>query len=119
MSRGLSMRCDGERASALLLFGCAVVVACQDPARAPLPLAVTSDPSAQTAGGIITLTSDQFSGLVLQPSADTARPNRWANFAVVVGSDTAESWRVASNQIAFRVPDRKSTRLNSSHGYIS
>ena len=98
------MRCGSERASALLLFGCAVVVACQDPARAPLPLAVTSDPSAQTAGGIITLTSDQFSGLVLQPSADTARPNRWANFAVVVGSDTAESWRVASNQIAFRVP---------------
>jgi len=38
------------------------------------------------------------------PGTDTLRPNRWTNFAVIVGSDTVESWRVAPTQIAFRVP---------------
>ena len=87
-----------------LLFSCVVWGGCQDPARAPLPLTVTSDPAAQTAGGVITLTSDQFSRFTLQPNPDTLRPNRWTNFDVVVGSDTAESWRIGPTQIAFRVP---------------
>lgn len=81
-----------------------LLCSCQDPAAAPIPLTVTSDPAATTSGGIITLTSEQFSGLTLMPSPDTLRPNRWTNFAVIVGSDTAESWRVAPTQIAFRVP---------------
>lgn len=38
------------------------------------------------------------------PSPDTLLPNRWTNFAVIVGSDTAESWRISPTQIAFRVP---------------
>jgi hypothetical protein len=81
-----------------------LLCSCQDPAVAPIPLTVTSDPAATTSGGIITLTSQQFSGLRLAPSPDTLRPNRWTNFAVIVGSDTAESWRVGPDQIAFRVP---------------
>ena len=81
-----------------------LLCSCQDPAVAPRPLTVTSEPAATTSGDIITLTSEQFSGLTLVPSPDTLRPNRWTNFAVIVGSDTAESWRVAPTQIAFRVP---------------
>ena len=96
------MNC-GARASALLAC-CALVVACQDPAQAPIPLTVTSDLPATTVGAVVTLTSDQFSGLALQPRPDTLRPNRWTNFAVVVGADTADSWRLGPNQIAFRVP---------------
>src|SRR6266566_2132757 len=97
------MSCASAKARALPLI-CAALAACQDPARAPLPLTVTSDPAAQTAGGVITLTSDQFSRFTLQPNPDTLRPNRWTNFGVVVGSDTAESWRIGPTQIAFRVP---------------
>lgn len=81
-----------------------LLCSCQDPAVAPIPLTVTSEPAATTSGAIITLTSEQFSDLTLVPSLDTLRPNRWTNFAVIVGSDTAESWRVAPTQIAFRVP---------------
>lgn len=81
-----------------------LVCACQDPADAPLPLTVSAEPAATTSGDIITLTSEQFTGLSLEPSPDTLRPNRWTNFAVIVGSDTAESWRVGPDQIAFRVP---------------
>ena len=77
---------------------------CRDPAVAPLPLTVSAEPAATTSGAVITLTSQQFSGLLLEPSPDTLRPNRWTNFAVIVGTDTAESWRVAPDQIAFRVP---------------
>src|SRR4051812_38813697 len=88
----------------LLLVALVALIGCQDPAQAPIPLTVTSDPPAQTAGGIITLTSPQFADIVLEPAADTLRPNRWTNFAVAVGTDTAESWRVAPDQIAFRVP---------------
>ncbi len=88
----------------LLLVVCVVLVGCQDPAQAPIPLPVTSEPDAQVAGGVITLTSQQFVDLVLHPSPDTLRPNRWANFAVIVGADTADSWRVGPTQIAFRVP---------------
>ena len=97
------MSCARASAKALLLT-VAVVAACQDPARAPIPLTVSSDPPAQTAGGIITLTSDQFSGLTLLPSPDTLRTNRWTNFSVTVGADTADTWRVGPTQIAFRVP---------------
>ena len=97
------MSCASGRAKALLL-ACAALQGCQDPARAPIPLAITSDPPAQTAGGVITLTSDQFPGLRLIPSPDTLRPNRWSNFAVIVNDDTAESWRVGPTEIAFRVP---------------
>src|SRR6266487_2473795 len=97
------MSCARANAKALLLT-VAVVAACQDPARAPIPLTVSSDPPAQTAGGIITLTSDQFSGLTLLPSPDTLRTNRWTNFSVTVGADTADTWRVGPTQIAFRVP---------------
>jgi hypothetical protein len=87
-----------------LLVACVVVAGCQDPAQAPIPLPVTSEPDAQVAGGVITLTSQQFVDLVLHPSPDTLRPNRWTNFAVIVGEDTADSWRVGPTQIAFRVP---------------
>ena len=97
------MSCASARADALLV-ACIALVACQDPANAPVPLTIVSEPAAQTAGGIITLTSDQFSGLRLLPSPDTTQPNRWTNFAVIVGADTAESWRVGATQIAFRVP---------------
>ncbi len=97
------MSCVSAKANALLV-ACVVLAACQDPARAPLPLTISSEPAAQTAGGVITLTSDQFSGLRLLPSPDTTRPNRWTNFSVIVGADTAESWRVGPTQIAFRVP---------------
>ncbi|HXO84655.1 MAG TPA: hypothetical protein VN803_03935 [Gemmatimonadales bacterium] len=58
----------------------------------------------QTAGGVVTLTSDQFIGLELIPDPDTSRPNRWTNFAVIVEGDTADSWRTYPTQIAFRVP---------------
>ncbi|HET9384298.1 MAG TPA: hypothetical protein VFO67_04060 [Gemmatimonadales bacterium] len=81
-----------------------LVYACQDPADAPLPLTVSAEPDATTSGDIITLTSEQFTGLSLAPSPDTLRPNRWTNFAVIVGSDTAESWRVGPDQIVFQVP---------------
>src|SRR5512139_4170848 len=91
-------------AAATQLSVALLLCSCQDPAVAPLPLTVTSEPAATTSGATITLTSEQFSGLTLVPSPDTLRPNRWTNFAVIVGSDTAESWRVAPTQIAFRVP---------------
>ena len=81
-----------------------LIAGCQDPASAPIPLTVTSEPAAQTAGGVITLTSQQFADITLVPSSDTTLPNRWSNFAVIVGVDTAESWRVGPTQIAFRVP---------------
>lgn len=97
------MSCASARAE-LFALACVALVCCQDPAQAPIPLSITSDPPAQTAGGVITLTSQQFVDLVLQPSPDTLRPNRWANFAVIVGADTAESWRIGPTQIAFRVP---------------
>jgi hypothetical protein len=85
--------------SALTLF-----FGCREPTRAPTPLSVTSEPAAQTAGGVIMLSSEQFFRLTLTPSSDTLHPNRWTNFAVVVGTDTAESWRVGPTQIVFRVP---------------
>jgi IPT/TIG domain len=97
------MNCASAKARALLLV-CVALAACQDPASAPLPITIVSQPATQTAGGVITLTSDQFSGLRLLPSPDTTRPNRWTNFAVLVGADTADSWRVGPTQIAFRVP---------------
>src|SRR2546425_10353216 len=103
MSPEPSMSCVSAKANARLV-ACVVLAACADPASARLPLTISSEPAAQTAGGIITLTSDQFSGLRLLPSPDTTRPNRWTNFAVIVGTDTAESWRVGPTQIAFRVP---------------
>ena len=81
-----------------------LICACQDPAAAPLPLIVTAEPAATTSGAVITLTSEQFSSLSLEPSPDTLRPNRWTNFAVIVGNDTADSWRVGPTQIALRVP---------------
>ncbi len=81
-----------------------LIAGCQDPATAPIPLTVTSEPAAQTAGGVITLTSEQFADITLVPSSDTTWPNRWSNFAVIVGADTAESWRIGPTQIAFRVP---------------
>ncbi|MDP3910104.1 MAG: hypothetical protein Q8Q14_06905 [Gemmatimonadales bacterium] len=81
-----------------------MVAACQDPARAPIPLTVTAEPAAQTAGGVVTLTSEQFPELALLPSPDPLRPLRWTNFAILVGADTADSWRIGPTQIAFRVP---------------
>jgi hypothetical protein len=94
----------GVAAAARLIVVLLLICACQDPAAAPIPLNVSAEPAATTSGAVITLTSEQFSGLALEPSPDTLRPNRWTNFAVIVGSDTAESWRVARDQIAFRVP---------------
>lgn len=91
------------RRVALAALLAAAVAACQDPARAPIPLAVTAEPAAQTAGGLVTLTSAEFAALVLIPASDTT-PNRWSNFAVIVGNDTAESWRIGLTQIAYRVP---------------
>jgi len=115
------MSCASARADALLV-ACIALVACQDPANAPVPLTIVSEPAAQTAGGIITLTSDQFSGLRLLPSPDTTQPNRWTNFAVIVGADTAESWRVGPTQIAFRVPPVRTGNYQASisaRGYDS
>lgn len=94
-----------RRARLLWLLGAAVALGCQDPAQAPLPLAITMQPAAQTAGGIVTLTSPQFQDLVLIPRVDSVpRPNRWANFVVTVGADTADSWRVGPTAMEVRVP---------------
>lgn len=87
------------------IVGGAVVLGCQDPAQAPLPLAVAMQPTAQTAGGIVTLTSQQFQDIGLVPRIDSVpRPNRWANFRVTIGTDTADSWRTGPTEMAFRVP---------------
>lgn len=65
---------------------------------------MTSEPAALTTGGVITLTSEQFADITLSPQPDTTRPNRWSNFAVIVGNDTAQTWRLGPTQIAVRVP---------------
>lgn len=89
----------------LWIVGGAAVLGCQDPAQAPLPIAVHMQPTAQTAGGIVTLTSSEFQDLTLITRVDSVpRPYRWANFVVTVGADTADSWRTGPTTIEFRVP---------------
>src|SRR6266545_2609357 len=121
MSAGPSMNCASANAKALLLT-VAVVAACQDPARAPIPLTVSSDPPAQTAGGIITLTSDQFSGLTLLPSPDTLRTNRSPHFSrsdLRIPCIGAASMRTQTSQQARCFPGVACWLRRGAHGPVS
>ena len=79
--------------------------ACSESPTGPRPLAITLDRAAQFSGDVVTIVAPELSRLTLIPESDSApRPNRWANLHVLVGGDSAESWRVAPDSIAFRVP---------------
>ncbi len=86
-----------------------LVLACNEPGTGPPPPAEFDvSPSVLWGVGELTLTSPAFRDLVLVPQAGPDGffdvPNRWSNFAVALGGDTLDSWRMDQTTIAAWVP---------------
>ena len=84
-----------------------VLAACTESATAPprsAPLSMES--STLFSGGEGVLVSESFRAIELAPLTHSLEviPRRWSNFQVLFAGDTVDSWRIADDRIAFRVP---------------
>ncbi len=101
-----------------------VLLACADVPLAPVGLHVSIAPTIVWSGGLGSLRSEQFRLVELEPRSEpngSIIENQWSNFSIVVGGDTADSWRSGPDKINFRIPALYSGRqsvLISTAGFL-
>lgn len=94
------MQLKAELPRSLLVVAAAAAVACGDDASTgPIEGEFTLNPQVQWSGGVVEATSQAFAS--------------FEEWIVLVGGDTATSWRVDSETIAFRLPNPKLTGSTS------
>lgn len=96
-----------QPAASKVFLSLLVLAACTESPTAPPPSApLALESSTLFSGGEGILVSESFRAIELVPLTDGVAviPRRWSNLEVLFAGDTVDSWRIADDRIAFRVP---------------